>query len=415
MIFWIVVTILALAVAAILARAVQRGRVGETSPAAYDLQVYRDQLKEVERDVARGVVSDSDAERIRTEISRKILAADKALQAETTEETNPKDKGLALTFGALIAALFAGGGLWVYSEIGAPGYPDLPLERRLAASAEARDNRDSQEVAEGRMPAFQQDPDLPAEFSTLLARLREAVKERPADLQGQQLLVSNEAAVGNFPAAADAQAAVIDIKGVEASAEDYVLWADLMITAAGGYVSQEAYDALRKALSLDPQDPFARYYMGAFMLQTDRSDVTFRLWRQLLEEGPADAPYIGPIRAQLEAVAQRAGVKYTLPEAAPVAPMLSGPTAEDMQNAAEMTPEERQEMIRGMVEGLNDRLAQEGGTAAEWARLIGALGNLGQTERAQAIFNEARQTFAGRPDDLGRILEAGEQAGLQTK
>ena len=30
-------------------------------PAAYDLRIYRDQLKEVERDLARGVINEADA------------------------------------------------------------------------------------------------------------------------------------------------------------------------------------------------------------------------------------------------------------------------------------------------------------------------------------------------------------------
>jgi cytochrome c-type biogenesis protein CcmH len=83
-----------------------------------------------------------------------------------------------------------------------------------------------------------------------------------------------------------------------------------------------------------------------------------------------------------------------------------------MANAADMTPQERMEMIRGMVENLNDRLANEGGTAAEWAQLIAALGNLGETDRAAAIWGEAQQVFAARPDDLGTVRAAAERAGV---
>ncbi|MDT8329318.1 MAG: c-type cytochrome biogenesis protein CcmI, partial [Roseovarius sp.] len=54
--FWIIVGTLAIAIGAVLALTLLRGRVGDAPPAAYDLQVYRDQLKEVERDAARGVI-----------------------------------------------------------------------------------------------------------------------------------------------------------------------------------------------------------------------------------------------------------------------------------------------------------------------------------------------------------------------
>ena len=66
-----------------------------------------------------------------------------------------------------------------------------------------------------------------------------------------------------------------------------------------------------------------------------------------------------------------------------------------------MTDDERTEMIRGMVDGLSDRLATEGGPASDWARLIGALGVLGETERAAAIWNEARDVFCRQPRRFG--------------
>ena len=57
MLFWIIALALSLMCAAILARAILRGRPGDAPPAAYDLKVYRDQLKEVDRDLARGVIT----------------------------------------------------------------------------------------------------------------------------------------------------------------------------------------------------------------------------------------------------------------------------------------------------------------------------------------------------------------------
>ena len=80
--FWIIIGSLALGVGAVLALALLRGRKGDVPPAAYDLQVYRDQLKEVDRDLARGVIAPAEAERVRTEVSRRVLAADAELQAQ---------------------------------------------------------------------------------------------------------------------------------------------------------------------------------------------------------------------------------------------------------------------------------------------------------------------------------------------
>ena len=56
--FWVVATAITLMVATILIRAVLRGTKREVeSRAASDVAVYRAQLDEVDRDVARGVVA----------------------------------------------------------------------------------------------------------------------------------------------------------------------------------------------------------------------------------------------------------------------------------------------------------------------------------------------------------------------
>ncbi len=407
MAFWIISGVLALAVAALLALALVRARRAAEHPAAYDLRVYRDQLKEVDRDLARGVIGEEDAERIRAEVSRRILAADAQLQEAETGADQPAglSRGVAVGTGALLVA----GAVGLYWQLGAPGYGDLGLSQRMEMAREMRENRPSQAEAEAQVPLAQMPQDAPPEYLDLVKRLREAVAERPADLQGQTLLARSEAALGNFQAAYKAQEAILSIKGTEATAKDYADYADMLVLAAGGYVSPEAETALRAALARDPGNGTARYYMGLMAAQTARPDQAFRVWDALLNEGPGDAPWIAPIRAQIEEMAARAGVNYTLPpEQAP----LAGPTAEDMADAANMTPEERQQMIRGMVDRLMNRLAAQGGTAQEWAQLIGALGQLGDTARAQAIWAEAQQVFAERPEMLATVRAAAQSAGV---
>ena len=95
MIFWIVTIALALAVAGLLVMALLRRQTGAEPPAAYDLRVYRDQLREVDRDLARGVIDAADAERVRAEVSRRILAADAQLQAQMAEGGKAGPGGLA--------------------------------------------------------------------------------------------------------------------------------------------------------------------------------------------------------------------------------------------------------------------------------------------------------------------------------
>ncbi|MEQ9257691.1 MAG: c-type cytochrome biogenesis protein CcmI [Roseovarius sp.] len=408
MLFWIVVVSIALFSGALLALAVLKGRVGAEPPAAYDLRIYRDQLKEVDRDRARGVIGEAEAERLRAEVSRRILAADAQLQKAEAGGDQPRVAGLAMA--ALALAGVAGGGLWLYSVVGAPGYADLPLKTRIAASDERRLNRLSQAEAEAQVPAPTVPPEASEEYLALMERLRQTVAERPDDVRGLGLLVRNEAALGNLSAAHKAQAQLIEAKGEEATARDHAILADLMVSAAAGYVSAEAREVLREALELNPQEPRARYYLGLYLWQVDRPDSAFRIWDELLKESRPDAPWVPLIRSRIEEVAWRAGVtEYTLPPLPEDAP---GPSAADIEAAQDMSAEDRAQMIRGMVDRLSDRLASEGGTAEEWARLIGALGVLGERERAQEVWEEAQQVFAGRDEALAALRAAAQSAGL---
>lgn len=407
MIFWVITSVLAFAVALVLGLSLIRARSGSEPAAAYDLRVYRDQLKEVDRDLTRGVIGTEDAERIRAEVSRRILAADAQVQAETAQ-------GGAGGRGALIGAVVTGvaligGSLALYSEIGAPGYGDLALADRLDLAEEARANRPSQEEAEASLPPQTQRSDVSPDFIALMDRLRETVAERPDDLQGHQLLARNETALGNFTAAYTAQQRVIELLGPGVTATDWTDYADMLILAAGGYVSPRAEDALTRALQVDPQNGAARYYIGLMLSQNGRPDQAFGMWQQLLVEGPQSAPWIEPIRLQIEEIAFRAGMhNFVLPE--PDA--LLGPSQEQVEAAEDMTSEERMEMIEGMVSGLASRLAEEGGPPEEWARLIASLGVLGRENDAISVYNNALVTFADNDAAIEVIRNGARQAGL---
>ncbi len=407
--FWIISGLMALIVTALLVLALIRGRRDIGPAVAFDVPVYRDQLKEVERDLARGVIGAEDAERARTEISRRILAADTAARKQT--QAKKSGTGAARAIAAATALVVIGGAFAIYTQLGAPGYGDLSLSDRIAQAEEARKTRPSQAEAESQIPLSPPAEAAP-EYIELVERLREAVQTRPDDLQGHVLLARSETALGNYTAAYEAYRRIVEIKGADATADDFADLAGTMIVAAGGYVSPEAEVQLNAAMERDRTNGAARYYGGLMMAQVGRPDVAFTIWQQLLREGPADAPWLPPIRQQIEELAFRAGVNdFELPPVAN-APALAGPSQEDMAAAAEMTEEERQDMIRGMVDQLSDRLATEGGSPQEWARLIGALGVLGDADRARAIWAEAQTVFANAPDALAQVRRAAQQAGV---
>jgi cytochrome c-type biogenesis protein CcmH len=410
MAFWIVAFVMAGAVAALLLLALRRGGA-EARAAEADFHVYKDQLREVDRDLARGVLTPAEAEAIRIEVSRRLLEADRQSAQGATAARAP---GIATgAVAALSAVAVVGGTFALYQRLGAPGYPDLPLATRIATAEAARANRPSQATAEEEVAALERLPvEASEEFLALMERLRATVAERPDDLQGHRLLARNEAALGNYVAAREAQTRLVALLGESATAQDHADHADLMVMAAGGYVSPEAEAALARVLAQDPGNGAARYYTGLLMIQTGRPDLAFEVWDGLLRTSRPTDPWVLPIRAQIRDLAQIAGLRDYAPPDMAAAPAAPGLTAEQAEAAAEMTPEERMAMIRGMVEGLSDRLASEGGPAEDWARLIGALGVLGETAQATAIADEAETVFAGNDAALSLIAEARTRAGL---
>lgn len=407
MLFWILAAALAAAIALLMILALWRGGAAAEAPeAAHDLSVYRDQLKGVEADLARGVIAPEEAERLRPEISRRLLEADRAARDGVVAGRAPMGATVAVAV-AMVAALAAAFG--VYQRLGAPGYPDMPLQERLANADAAYDARPSLTDAEaaalarrGPLPA----PD--AQFAGLMDRLRAAVAERPDDPIGLELLARNEAIMGNYHDAWTAQEKLIALKGEAATVADHETLAEMMIGATGGIITPEIETLLGDIVKRYPGNGTALYYLGLMMAQLDRPDRTFAIWSALLAKGPESAPWIAPIRRSINDLAWLAGVPdYVAPE-----PVALGPSEAEIAAAEALAPEAREAALRAPTEALMAQMAEAGGVADEWARLIGALTMLGETERAAAIWAEAQRVFADRPDELALVSDAAARAGL---
>ena len=353
------------------------------------MQLLRDQLREIDADRARGLLSPDEAAASRAEVSRRLLAAADAEAAEPAAAAAPRR--LSLKVAALTAGLGLAAAAALYLDFGSPGLGDQPLAVRAT--------RPDQAAAEA-LAARERPPAAPSEDDALIDRLRAVLAERPEDVEGRRLLARSLAATGRWPEARAAQAEVVALLGEAAAAQDLVDLAELGIMAAGGYVSPESEAALVRALELDPRHPAGRYYSGLTLLQGGRPDLARGVFAALLAEGPPDAPWIEAVRAGLAEAERQTGA------AAP------GPNAEDVDAAAAMSPGERQAMIEGMVAQLGARLAGEGGPPEDWARLIRSLGVLGRRDEAAAIASEARSAHAGDAAGLAAIEAAARDAGV---
>ncbi len=393
--FWAVAAALAALVASVLIGALRRSPVAGAAPNA-DLSVYRDQLAEVDRDLERGTIGPDEAARLRAEIGKRVLDADRARSAEA--KVAGAGSRLA-TVPALIVAVTLPGALAAYWALGAPGYPDMALQPRLAALDAGIAGRPSQEaelqtLGRARIPAL--DERLAAELAQVT----------DPEMLRSRFRTAFEA--GKPQEAIRVQERLLAVLGDKAGSVDHANLALVLVAEAGGYVSPEAEAALRASLQADMSNELARYLVGEMFLQGGRFDQAFRFWRPLLEGGTPDAPWTASIRERIGDVAELAGIRYAPPEAAGQ----NGPTAEDMAAAGDMSPEDRQAMIEGMVAQLSDRLATEGGSVEDWNRLIRSLAVLERLPEAQTIYDEAKTKFEGRPAELSFLRLAAVESGL---
>jgi cytochrome c-type biogenesis protein CcmH len=390
-VFW--GTALAIALAVAIAMAAAMRRTGRSAGADPDLVIYKDQLSEIARDLSRGTIGADEADRLRAEVGRRVLEADR--KGEAASATDPGGRGALLAailvIGALIPATAA-----TYWWLGAPGYPDMPLGPRIASLDAGIAGRPSQldeleRIGAGRDAAA----DAAAEAG--LAALSDPEALRRAFIETFE--------AGNILAALRTQERLLVVLGDAATASDHANLALALVAEAGGYVSPEAEAALRAALERDLTNELARYLVGEMFLQGGRFDQTFRFWRPLIEDGTPDAPWVASIRDRIGMVADLAGVPYEAPAA-------GGPSSSDIAAAGEMSPEDRQAMIEGMVAQLSERLASEGGDVEDWERLIRSLAVLERLPEAQTIYDEARVRFEGRPAELSFLRMAAVESGL---
>jgi cytochrome c-type biogenesis protein CcmH len=337
----------------------------------HDVAVYRDQLEEIERDRAAGIIGTAEAEAARVEVSRRLIAA---AEASATSEPAPARKGRQaksqgasrtqlqrqrLAAAVTIVALPLGAAS-LYLALGSPNLTGQPLGDRVTAGSEA--------------------------VEAAFARVEAYLEQHPEDGRGWEVIAPVYMRVGRYEDAVKARGNALRLLGPTAERE-----ADLgeaLVALANGIVTTEAKAAFDEAIQLDPTDVSARFYQGLAAEQDGSPTEAARLWRALLADAPPNAQWSSSVRQALARV--EAGTP--------------GGTA--MKNSAGETreaPAGQEQMIRSMVERLAARLRQGGSDLDGWLRLVRAYGVLGDAEKERAARANARAAFAADPEMLRRL------------
>jgi cytochrome c-type biogenesis protein CcmH len=334
--------------------------------ANFDQAVYRDQLHELDRDIARGLLTPAEADAARLEIQRRLLAADRQPAAPPRLSRSP-------VLAAVVFVVIAAGSVGSYLWLGQPGLPDEPFASRKADVAQ-------EEHAGG---SLQQSADA------LAAKL----KENPSDAQGWLLYARTLSMLNQYDGAADAYRHAIDLGQTDPDViGDH---AEMLVMQAGGTVTPAAEAGFQQVLKADPRNGLARYYLAIAAMQAGEPRKAIDGLQALLAELPADSPLRGQLGMKVAEAAQAAGIP--VPElAAGTPPAAPGPDAAAMAGAANMTDEQRQAMIQGMVAKLAAEQEANPSNLDGWLRLGRAYGVLHQADKAAEAFDKAA---ALKPDD----------------
>jgi cytochrome c-type biogenesis protein CcmH len=331
--------------------------------------VYKDQLSEIDRDVAAGLIGSPEAEAARVEIGRRLLTAVDA------ERDPPIVSNTGLRRTAAIMALV---GLPIvaiafYLPLGSPRLGDFPLAERTRV------------------------PDATQPLDNLVAQVEAHLEKNPTDGRGWNVLAPVLAKLGRYDDAVRAYRNSITYNGDSAARR-----ADLgeaLAAAAGGIVTSEAKAEFERAIALNADEAKASYFLGVAAEQDGRTTEASSIWSAMLAKAPPDAPW----RPLVQAALARVG------GAGSSAPVLSDDT---MAAAKDMNETDRGAMIRGMVERLATRLKQNGDDVEGWLRLVRAYMVMGDRDRAESALTDARQAVANDAERLKQLNEGLKNLGL---
>ena len=374
MTLWIIFALMT--AAAILAVLWPLGRKAAEAGGGNDLVVYRDQLDEIGRDHSAGLIGQAEAEAARVEVSRRLLAAADAQAAiakpTTTAVQRASQRRTAAIAAVLVLPVLP---LSFYLMLGSPDLPGQPAFARVKA------------------PQGQQT------IEAMVAQVEAHLASNPNDGAGWEVIAPVYLRLGRIEDAVLARRKALALNG-ETATRDADL-GEALVAAANGVVTDEAKTEFERAVGRDAKENKARYFLGLADEQDGNREAAAKRWRAMLQDAPAGAPWIGFVREALGRVTGE-----------PVPPA-AGPSDGDVAAATNLSDAQRDEMVRGMVARLADRLHADGGDVEDWLKLVRAYAVLGDRDKAKDAAADARHALASRPDDVKRIDDLAKGLGLE--
>ncbi|TNE57627.1 MAG: c-type cytochrome biogenesis protein CcmI [Alphaproteobacteria bacterium] len=372
MLFWIFITVIALLVAALLLRPLWLAE-DKASTHIDALEVYKRQLRELERDVEAGIVPAVQAEATRMEIERRLLAADKDLKASAKAPSALKNQQRVILAVALAIALPVIS-LTLYEGLGAPGYGDLPYKSRCEALGAAG-------------------PQSEVDMMQLIDCLAVRMEENPQP-EGLVMLGRSYMNLGRYADATRAYARAVEIGGPALEPLEGLGISLLYLNQ--GQVTDSARVAFAEAVKLEGDTSLSKFYLAEYDYQHGKPLEALSAWVDLLEEIPRDTPMFGALDDRIQrGIAEQESIS--------------------LQSGGRGAPVAQSDQVKAMVAGLAARLEEDPHDLDGWLMLIKSYHVQGRDEEARQALSTATLTFVAEPQALQQILILAEELGLSPR
>jgi cytochrome c-type biogenesis protein CcmH len=396
MIFWILIFGLTTLTIALLLRPLLREQQSDDDLLAYDREVYKDQLSEIDRDFDNGLLTENEAELARIEISRRLLAADVKSKIAV--------KGMKMSYAVILPIALAVPAIAIgtYTIVGQPMSPDMPLALRTAPLAN--------EVAARA---------IPDDIAEMVAQAEAHLVQNPNDGRGWDVLAPIYFRMGEYLKAQQAFAKAIELEG--STALRHASLGEAIVTAQEGLVTPEARSNFVKALEIQPDAPRPKFFLALGLGQIGQNENAIAAFEELAELSPADAPWIRAVQVQiasLKGIDPERVVLKTLPASASAEidsqpSLLGNPSEDDIAAASEMNSNDRMDMIKNMVASLDERLNDEPDNFEGGQRLLQSYVVLGDKETAANALARALKAFSSDTDQGKALLAQAKSLGIK--
>lgn len=365
--FWIVISttlIVALGVLAVSNR--NTGSVPATNDDNRAAKTfYKSLLTELDHDLSAGKIRDAEYSIAKLELDRELLKQTIDVGIENKAGYS-SSKLLIVVIPAIAAIAF-----FTYVFAGSPGFQNVPLSDRQAAIQRV-------------------------DLNDAVDKVQSHLEANPDDVLGWQVIAPIFVRQQDYTDAVVAYRNIVRLQGE--SSDNLTDLAEAVTLSQNGQVTGEPLALLEAAANLDPSHIRSQFYLAGEATRIKDYQTAIKLWSNLIDRSAGNEEWLGTARSGLNFAQAQSGVEVTSFDS-------NGPTEADIEASAELSIDDRQQMISQMVEGLSERLATNGGNGREWAQLINARMVMGDTDAAKAALADARTSLAANSAERTRFEE----------